>query len=64
MEDKMDEIYCPHCNEEITGMDRILFEATLENKSLLDWHSSCPNCGETIKKEEWDKAQEKKKAEK
>jgi len=60
----MDEIRCPHCNKEITGMDRIMFEVTLKSKDMLDWASPCPNCGETIYKKDWEKAQKQKKAEK
>lgn len=57
MEDKIDEIRCPHCGKEITGMDRIIIEATMSNKEMIDWTSPCPNCDKTIYKKEVDSAQ-------
>ena len=56
----MDEIRCPHCGKEITGMTRILIETSMNNKEMIDWTSPCPHCGKTITKKEMDKAQSKK----
>lgn len=56
----MDEIRCPHCGKEITGMDRMMLEVTMDNDNneMVDWASPCPHCGKTIYKKDMDKARD------
>ena len=61
MEDEMNEINCPHCGKEITGMARILIETSMSNKEMLDWTSPCPHCGKTIHKKDMDDYQDQSK---
>jgi predicted RNA-binding Zn-ribbon protein involved in translation (DUF1610 family) len=54
----MNELRCPHCGKELTGMTKILIESALESEEVIDSASPCPSCGKMIHKEDFKKQQE------
>jgi len=59
----MNELRCPHCGKELTGMTKIMVESTLKSKEVIDSASPCPSCGKMIRKKDFkeEQAGEKKK---
>ncbi len=53
----MSAIRCPHCGNEITGMQKIFIETLLKSEGVVDSTHPCPSCGKAISKTDLEKSQ-------
>jgi WD40 repeat protein len=47
-----DQLKCPHCGEELTGMARIMLETAMSEKEMVDFQTNCSSCGRIIRKQD------------